>query len=66
MVIGVLVGARKLAVKNWNLLSPLGSRVEEKKELPLEKYEFEKLKKRKPKPSEIVLEKELGKSPEFT
>lgn len=58
----IVVQARKTG---WKLLSPLG-KVEEKKEKPLEKYTFERLKEREPKPSEIVLEGELGRGENFT
>lgn len=57
-------GFREFRNKGW--LSPIGSKVEVEKEKPLVKYEMERLKERGGIGSEIVLEREICKSPGFT
>jgi len=71
LISGFLVSL-SLRTKGWKILSPVGrvGEEEEKKEKPLEKYEFERLRSHFAGASrdkgEIVLEKLLSKSPAFT
>lgn len=51
--------------REWSLLSPLGTKIEEK-EKPLEEYSLERVKKRQPQPSQIVLDRILGQTDDFT
>ena len=64
-LIGAIFFSLILKNKGWSLLSPLGSKVEEK-EKPLVKYELERVKKRQPQTSQIVLGRVLGQTGEFT
>jgi dipeptidyl aminopeptidase/acylaminoacyl peptidase len=61
---GIFLGF-KLKNRNWGLLSPLGSKVEEK-EKPLVRYELERVKKRQPQSSQIVLDRLLAQTDDFT
>jgi len=65
-IIGGIWAGLRLKNKGWVLLSPLGSKIEEIKEKPLEKYSFERLKERGGISSKIVLEREISRSPTFT